>query len=66
MVVLLLLHVFRYILLCGYRPFYASCGKGCGFSEGLPCEDCQVSDSMYDNNMQHFVSDVFSFGSAVS
>ena len=38
----LIFFVYRYILLCGYRPFYASCGKDCGFSEGLPCEDCQV------------------------
>jgi MAP kinase interacting serine/threonine kinase len=30
-----------YILLCGYRPFYAHCGNDCGFDEGLACEDCQ-------------------------
>lgn len=30
-----------YILLCGYRPFYANCGKSCGFQEGLPCDECQ-------------------------
>ena len=30
-----------YILLCGYRPFYAYCGKNCGFEEGHACEDCQ-------------------------
>jgi len=30
-----------YILLCGYRPFYAHCGKDCGFEEGHACEDCQ-------------------------
>jgi MAP kinase interacting serine/threonine kinase len=30
-----------YILLCGYRPFYAHCGRDCGFEEGRACEDCQ-------------------------
>jgi MAP kinase interacting serine/threonine kinase len=30
-----------YILLCGYRPFYAHCGKDCGFDQGRACEDCQ-------------------------
>jgi len=30
-----------YILLVGYRPFYATCGKKCGFQEGQPCEDCR-------------------------
>lgn len=30
-----------YILLCGYRPFYATCGQDCGFQEGKHCEDCQ-------------------------
>jgi len=30
-----------YILLCGYRPFYAHCGRDCGFDEGEPCETCQ-------------------------
>lgn len=35
------LGIILYILLCGYRPFYATCGKKCGFQEGLPCEECQ-------------------------
>jgi len=34
----------RYILLCGYRPFYAHCGKDCAFEEGQSCEKCQVSN----------------------
>jgi MAP kinase interacting serine/threonine kinase len=30
-----------YILLCGYRPFYAHCDRECRFDEGGDCEDCQ-------------------------
>lgn len=35
------LGIILYILLCGYRPFYATCGKKCGFQEGEPCDECQ-------------------------
>ena len=36
------LGILLYILLCGYRPFYAHCSRvGCDFNEGGECEDCQ-------------------------
>lgn len=36
------LGIILYILLSGYRPFYANCGYDCGFNEGQPCDECQV------------------------
>lgn len=33
----------RYIMLCGYPPFYGQCGEDCGWEKGEPCQDCQDS-----------------------
>lgn len=47
------LGIILYILLSGYRPFYANCGNNCGFNEGKACLDCQdllfrsIQDSTY-------------------
>ena len=44
----------RYIMLCGYPPFYGQCGEDCGWERGEPCQDCQdslftrIQDGIYD------------------
>jgi MAP kinase interacting serine/threonine kinase len=44
-----------YILLCGYRPFYATCGQDCGFAEGKACDDCQeLLFKCIQNGVYHF------------
>lgn len=35
------LGIIIYILLCGYRPFYAHCNSNCDFDNGGDCDDCQ-------------------------
>lgn len=31
----------RYIMLCGYPPFYGQCGSDCGWERGEMCSACQ-------------------------
>ena len=34
-------NISRYIMLCGYPPFYGQCGEDCGWNRGESCQDCQ-------------------------
>ncbi len=44
----------RYIMLCGYPPFYGQCGNDCGWEHGEACQSCQdslfmrIQEGMYD------------------
>lgn len=35
------LGIIMYTMLCGYPPFYASCGRDCGWERGESCHLCQ-------------------------
>lgn len=45
---------FRYIMLCGYPPFYGQCGIDCGWERGEMCQNCQemlftsIQDGFYE------------------
>lgn len=49
-----LLSFFRYIMLCGYPPFYGQCGSDCGWERGEMCNSCQemlftsIQDGFYE------------------
>lgn len=46
--------IFRYIMLCGYPPFYGQCGLDCGWERGEACQSCQetlftrIQDGMFE------------------
>lgn len=50
-----LLFIDRYIMLCGYPPFYGQCGADCGWEHGEACQYCQVClKTMYSSFLDMF------------
>jgi len=54
------LGIILYTMLCGYPPFYASCGRNCGWERGESCRTCQdllfeeIQEGVFEFPEQHW------------